>query len=179
MYFVWDLFAASSNIGIPFYPEPDIHLFIKLPRFFWTAFPHASQACSGDVTAITDIGGELLEQGLISGVVADPGMLVEAVGNVVSLHDGINGFRSSITNFSKFSRTLANQLELCGDKADSATLVTVDRHYNMFMECDLDGSGGVSLEEYVIFCSKEGVPASMAEIMFIQADIDGNGEFSF
>ena len=185
MYFVWDLFAAFSNIGIPFNIEPDIFISsdgsstTKLPSFIRTAFPHACQACSGDVTVIAEIAGELLGQGLIAGVVADPEKLVQAVENVVNLHDGIKGFRSSITNFSLFSQALAKQLALCGDKVDSATLVTVDRHYNMFMECDRDGSGGVSLEEYVIFCSKEGVPASMAETMFFQADIDDNGEFSF
>ncbi|CAN0441513.1 unnamed protein product [Ascophyllum nodosum] len=139
----------------------------------------ALRACSGDVTVIAEIAGELLGQGLIAGVVADPEKLVQAVENVVNLHDGIKGFRSSITNFSLFSQALAKQLALCGDKVDSATLVTVDRHYNMFMECDRDGSGGVSLEEYVIFCSKEGVPASMAETMFFQADIDDNGQISF
>ena len=182
MCFAWDLLPAFSNIGIPFHTEPDIFLSpdgsstTKLPSCFWTAFSRACQACYGDFSGIIDIVQGFLDQGLIVEVVADPKKMIEAFKQVVSFH---KGFRSSITNFSQFCRAMSKQLALCGAKTDSATLVIVDQHYNTFMECDRDGSGGVSLEEYIIFCSKQGVPASMAETMFFQADIDGNGEFTF
>ena len=114
---------------------------------------------------------------MIAGIASDPEILIQAVQTVVSMHHGMKGFTSSVTSFSQFYRALSKQLALCGDKVNSATLVIADQHYNTFMECDRNGSGGVSLEEYVIFCSKEGVPASKAETMFFQADIDGNGEF--
>lgn len=42
-------------------------------------------------------------------------------------------------------------------------------------KCDRDGSGHVSLEEFVLFSSREGVERSTAQIMFFQADVDGNG----
>lgn len=43
-------------------------------------------------------------------------------------------------------------------------------------QCDRDGSGGVSLEEYVAFSAREKIPRSMAETTFFQADVDGNGK---
>lgn len=118
---------------------------------------------------------ELISEGLGGELSLDT--LVNAFDSVINLHGGLKKFRARITNFSLFSRVLSKQLLSCGDKKNSKTLETADRFYRMFMECDLDNSGGVSLEEYVVFCSKEGVPRSMAETMFFQADIDGNGEF--
>lgn len=128
------------------------------------------QLCVGDVSVIT----ELISEGL--GGDLSLGTLSDAFDSAISLYGGLKNFKGTITNFSLFSRVLSKQLLSNGEKKTSKTLEAADRYYCMFMECDVDKSGGVSLEEYVVFCSKEGVPRSMAETMFFQADVDGNGE---
>lgn len=45
----------------------------------------------------------------------------------------------------------------------------------LLWQCDLDRSGSISLEEYVYFCDRQGVPRSTAEITFFKADCDGDG----
>lgn len=42
-------------------------------------------------------------------------------------------------------------------------------------KANASGDETVSLEEFVHFYEKEGVPRSSAEMMFFQADIDGKG----
>lgn len=139
----------------------------------------AIRVCSGDVTALAELGAELLAEGMCAGIVANPGMIVEAVENIVSLNGGVKSFRKNVTNFAQFSQALAKQLSANGDAStDGATMESAERIYKMFTECDRDGSGGVSMEEYVFFCHREGVPKSMAETMFFQADVDGNGAYS-
>ena len=46
------------------------------------------------------------------------------------------------------------------------------------IKCDRNGSGCVSREEYVAFSAREGVPTSVAETMFFQADVHGRGKLS-
>lgn len=62
-----------------------------------------------------------------------------------------------------------------GDEQDAKTLAQAERIYQLFVSADTDGSGCISIEEYVCFCSNEGVSRTSAEAMFYKADIDGNG----
>lgn len=62
-----------------------------------------AQLCSGDVTALAEIAAELLDEGLCAGLVANPGMILEAVEAVVSAYGGIQSFRKNVKNFAQFS----------------------------------------------------------------------------
>ncbi|CAM9535502.1 unnamed protein product [Scytosiphon promiscuus] len=140
----------------------------------------AMRVCSGDVTVVAEIATELLAEGVCAGAVANPGMVVEAVEAVVDSYGGMKAFRTNVTNFAQFSGALSKQLNSDGKpQTDGKMMDSSQRLYNSFVECDSDGSGGVSKEEYVFFCSRQGVPRDMAETTFFQADVDGDGQISF
>ncbi|CAB1108445.1 unnamed protein product [Ectocarpus sp. CCAP 1310/34] len=142
----------------------------------------ALRLCSGDVTTLVEIAAELLDQGLCAGLVANPGMIFEAVQAVVSAYGGIQSFRKNVKNFAQFSEALSKQLNADGKTQTNGRAMDSAEHlYTMFTQacCDSDGSGGISVEEYVYFCGREGIPRSVAETTFFQADIDGNGQISF
>lgn len=121
---------------------------------------------------------ELLSEGFLNeGLVDNMKSIVEAIDRTFSLHGGIEDFRRSVKNFAHFSRQLARQLRGRGNHSEGDAMESAERIYEKFMECDLDNSGGVSLDEFVYFCDREGVPREMAEPMFFQADTDGNGVY--
>ncbi|CAM9135667.1 unnamed protein product, partial [Laminaria digitata] len=58
-------------------------------------------------------------------------------------------------------------------------MATAERVYLQFVECDLDGSGDISIEEFITFCSNMDVSRESAMTKFFRADINGDGKISF
>eukprot|EP00903_Cladosiphon_okamuranus_P015070 g13941.t1 len=131
---------------------------------------------SGDFTALGEIGAECFTEGLCESVMADPGMVVDAAEAVKGAHGGMKAFQKGAKNFLKYKGALSNQVNSGGGpQIDHRTLESAGDLYSKFTA---DGSGGVSLEEYVNFSAREGVPRSVAETMFFQADVHGRGKIS-
>lgn len=86
-----------TSLHIQFYPFKTKHHANGRARFFRT------QMCSGDLTVLAEIAAELLEEGFCAGVVANPGMIMEAVEAVVNGYGGIKSFRKNVKNFAQFS----------------------------------------------------------------------------
>lgn len=85
--------------------------------------------CSGDVTALAELGTELLGEGLCAGAAANPGMVMDAIENVIDVYRGLKSFRKNAKSFAQFSQALAKQLNSQGDKTDGGGDYGVSRTY--------------------------------------------------
>ncbi|CAM9135508.1 unnamed protein product, partial [Laminaria digitata] len=77
-----------------------------------------------------------------------------AVESMVYAYGSVERFQREVTDFAQFSRELSWRLTQHGDVTSGGDMATVGRVYLQFVECDLDGSGDVSIEEFITFCSK-------------------------
>ena len=102
-----------------------------------------------------------------------------AVANMVHSYGSVERFKKEVTNFEQFSRQLSTQLTLHGDATGGDAMATAERVFRQFGECDRDGSGYISVEEFVVFSSKMDVSEESARAMFVVANVNGDGARSF
>ena len=98
-----------------------------------------------------------------------------AVAKMVYAYGSVERFQREVTNFAQFSRQLSRRLTQHGDATSGDAMATAERVYLQFVECDLDGSGDISIEEFVVFCSKMDVSEESATAKFFRADVNGDG----
>ena len=108
-----------------------------------------------------------------------PDTYAGAVANMVCAYGSVERFQREVTNFAQFSRQLSTQLTLQGDATGGDAMTTAERVFRRFGECDRDGSGYISVEEFVVFCSKMDVSEESARAKFVLADVNGDGARSF
>ena len=89
-----------------------------------------------------------------------------AVANMVYAYGSVERFQREVTNFAQFSRQLSRRLTQHGDATSGDAMATAERVYLQFVECDLDGSGDISIEEFVVFCGKMDVSQESARATF-------------
>lgn len=75
-----------------------------------------ARICVGDFTQIVPLVVELVGEGLFDGAISNPDMVMDAIKSVFDLHGGLKKFRTCVSNFSVFSRDLAKQFKIRGDR---------------------------------------------------------------
>lgn len=110
--------------------------------------------------------------------VPDRAMYARAIEGMVNSHGSVENFQREITNFGQFSGELSTQLQLHGDREGGEAMATAARLYRQFQDCDLDRSGGVSIEEFIVFCDGMGLSRESAMEKFFRADVNGDGACS-
>ena len=90
-------------------------------------------------------------------------------------HGSVEGFQNGVPNFDQFAGKLSAHLTLCGDPVGGEAMATAESVYLQFVECDQDGSGDISIEEFVSFYRVMDMSEERAIAAFFRADVNGDG----
>ena len=134
--------------------------------------------CMGDITVL----GELLVGGVTEAAaeslcdyVAET-VLEEAVEHVISLAINATKVKNNMSDFKKFAEQLGEELNRNHSRKGQEMMNEAQRVFTTFSECDTDGNGVISREEFIHFCAVYGVSRREALRLFEEADRDQNGE---
>lgn len=107
------------------------------------------------------------------------GELVSAVESVISSYDDEDegGLCAETQDFGKFAGRLAKEL-IRRDREGAALLIADGQStYEKFVECDADGNGIISKQEFTAFVGDLGMSIDESLLLFTGVDADGDGEF--
>lgn len=108
------------------------------------------------------------------------GELASAVESVISSYDAHDesGLSAKSQDFGKFAGRLAEEL-MRRDREGAALLIADGQStYEKFVECDADGNGTISKQEFIAFAGDLGMSIDESLLLFTGVDADGNGEFT-
>lgn len=122
----------------------------------------AARLCAGDYTALV----ELLSEGCAE-LAAEEALSVAIEACELAKHTSDVG---------KFTGNLSSELATYDSAAEAAaSMEEANNAYELFVACDTDGDGQISIAEFINFVSMLGGTKNDALEMFALLDTDGNG----
>lgn len=129
----------------------------------------AARAWTGDASVLT----EVLAEGLGEFVKREE--LASSIESVVSSYGDADDRFEKMHDFGDFAGKLVDELN-SRDRDGAAVLMSEARGiYGTFVDCDVDGSGTISKEEFIAFVGELGMSIDEALLLFTGVDSDRDG----
>lgn len=129
----------------------------------------AARRYAGDASTLAKVVVDAL------GELAEEEQLVASVESVISSYGEAADVLKTMRDFGRFAGELADELVKRDSSVAAEAMIEAREIYERFVECDTDGSGTVSKEEFASFAAGMDMERAEALVLFGALDTDENG----